>query len=113
MILLNPESVTTATSTRNGQTTTTITDTLLVRYVELNLVSGDILAIIDRGTVVDGKFVANTDPLWVDVHADGSFMSRDGAWSGTVISASSIVSGLKQAFDGFLLASGAVTGKIV
>ena len=113
MILLDTNSVTTSTSTRNGQTTTTTMDTLLVRYVEMNLVEGSILAIIDRGQVIDGAFVATDTPLWVDVRADGSFSSRDGVWTGKVDSAPQITAGLKAAFDGFLLASGAVNGKAV
>jgi hypothetical protein len=112
MIKLDPASVTTATSTRGGQTTTVVMDTLVVRYVEMNLVEGSILAIIDRGTVdpSTGAFVATDVPLWVDVRADGSFASRDGAWVGKVAAAPQITAGLKAAFDGFLLASGAVTG---
>lgn len=113
MIQLDSVSTTTATSTRNGQTLTSTTDTLVVRYVELNLVEDSILAIIDRGQVTDGKFVSTDSPLWVDVRPDGSFSSRDGAWVGNVQTAGAIVGGLKQAFDGFLLASGAVTGKVI
>jgi hypothetical protein len=113
MIKLDPESVTTATSTRGGQTTTSTTDTLVVRYVEMNLVEGGILAIIDRGQMVGDKFVATEVPLWVDVKSDGSFASRDGIWTGKVDSAPKITAGLKDAFDDFLLASGAVSGKVV
>ena len=113
MISLDAASTTTASSTRGGQTVTATTDTLVVRYVELNLVEGSILAIIDRGTMANGVFVATDIPLWVDVHADGTFSSRDGAWKGTVATAGTIIAGLKQAFDQFLLASGAVTGTAV
>ena len=113
MITLDINSVTTATSTRNGQTTTTTMDTLVVRYVEMNLIEGSILAIIDRGQVIDTQFTATDTPLWVDVKSDGSFASRDGAWTGKVDSAPQITAGLKAAFDGFLLASGAVSGKVV
>jgi hypothetical protein len=110
MIKLDAASQTTNSSTRNGQTIVAVVDTLVVRYVEMNLIAGSILAVIDRGQVVDSKFVATDVPLWVDVRADGSFTSRDGAWTGTVATAGTIVAGLKAAFDGFLLASGAVTG---
>jgi hypothetical protein len=113
LITLDTNSVTTASSTRGGKTTTSTMDTLVVRYVEMNLVEGSILAIIDRGQVVDGKFIATDTPLWVDVQPDGSFASRDGAWVGKVDSAPQITAGLKAAFDGFLLASGAVQGKAV
>lgn len=152
MIKLDASSQTTYSASRGGQTLTNTVDTLVVRYVEMNLVEGSILAIIDRGTVVnvpavisegtpeipavldgDGNVVTPavpaTDPivlvpattafvsgdtsLWVDVHPDGSFSSRDGAWKGTVSAAPQITAGLKAAFDGFLLASGAVTGTIV
>jgi hypothetical protein len=113
MITLDAASQTTYSSTRNGKTATETVDTLIVRYVELNLVEGSILAIIDRGTMVEGKFVTGDTSLWVDVHPDGSFSSRDGAWVGNVASAGQITAGLKAAFDGFLLASGAVTGKVI
>ena len=147
MIRLDTNSTTTATSTRNGVTQTSVTDTLVVKYVELNLVQGSILAIIDRGQAVtvlaipaqdyvpavldaDGNVLtpevpavagvpAHTDftptdtSLWVDVNSDGSFRSRDGAWVGTVSTGPQILAGLKQAFDQFLLAGGAVTGTII
>ena len=113
MIHLDTASTTTASSTRGGKTVTVQTDTLVVRYVEMNLIEGSILAIIDRGQVVDGKFVSTDVPLWVDVKPDGSFTSRDGAWAGTVSTAGTIVQGLKAAFDGFLLAGGVVTGTAV
>jgi hypothetical protein len=128
MISLASNSITATQSTRNGVTTTSIVDTLLVRYVEIQLAEGSILAIIDRGQMVDvpaipatdktpevpatKKFVATDTPLWVDVRPDGTFVSRDGAWTGNVASASQITAGLKQAFDGFLMASGAVTGTV-
>jgi hypothetical protein len=140
LIKLDAASQTTYSSARNGVTITEIVDTLIVRYVELNLVEGSILAIIDRGTMVTTPevpaveasapgvtpvvlahavipahtdFVAGDTPLWVDVRPDGSFSSRYGAWVGNVQTAGAIVGGLKQAFDGFLLASGAVTGTAV
>ena len=113
MIRLDATSTTTASSTRGGQTITTTTDTLVVRYVELNLIEGSILAIVDRGTMASGVFVSTDTPLWVDVRADGSFASRDGAWTGTVATAGTIVQGLKAAFDGFLLAGGVVSGTAV
>jgi hypothetical protein len=59
------------------------------------------------------KFVPIDAPLWVDVRADGTFSSRDGAWKGSVSTGPQILQGLKQAFDGFLLAGGAVTGTAV
>src|ERR1019366_6491073 len=90
-----------------SQKTTTV-DTFVVRYVEVNLVGGSVLAIIDQGQVVDGTFVVNGS-LWVDIHPDGSFTSRDGSFVGTG-AAGTIVSGLKTSLEGFLLASGAVTG---
>ena|ERR1035437_2661345 len=113
MIRLDAASTTTASSTRGGKTLTAVTDTLVVRYVEMNLIEGSLLAIIDRGQVVDGNFVSTDVSLWVDVRADGTFSSRDGAWTGTVSTAGTIVAGLKAAFDQFLLAGGAVTGTAV
>src|ERR1035441_5648710 len=115
MIHLDTASTTTASSTRGGKTVTVQTDTLVVRYVEMNLIEGSLLAIIDRGTMVGSPavFTVTDVPLWVDVKPDGSFTSRDGAWAGTVSTAGTIVQGLKAAFDGFLLAGGVVTGTAV
>jgi hypothetical protein len=114
MIKLDAASTTTASSTKgSGQPVTTITDTLVVRYVEISFTDGSFLAIIDQGTVINDVFTVTGTPLWVDVRADGSFTSRDGAWKGTVATLSTIVAGLKTAFDGFVLASGAVTGTTV
>jgi len=113
-IKLDAASQTSYTTTRNGKTQTDTVDTLVVRYVEMNLTAGSILAIIDRGTVSpDGNFVAVDTPLWVDVRSDGTFSSRDGAWQDNIKAAEQITAGLKAAFDGFLLASGAITGTAV
>src|ERR1035437_6599128 len=114
MIQLDAASTTTTSSTKgSGQPATTITDTLAVRYVEITFTDGSFLAIIDQGTMINGVFTVTGAPLWVDVRADGSFTSRDGAWTGTVATLSDIIAGLKKAFDGFVLASGAVTGTAV
>ena len=123
MIKLDAASQTVYTTMRNGKSQTDVVDTLVVRYVEMNLTDGSILAIIDRGTQVTvpatdtvpehKDFVAIDTPLWVDVRADGSFSSRDGAWQGNIKAAGQITAGLKQAFDGFLLASGAITGTTI
>ena len=80
MITLDATSVTTTSATRGGKTITSTTDTLVVSYVELQLEAGTILAIIKRGTIVDGKLVESEPALWVNVNADGTFASRDGAW---------------------------------
>jgi hypothetical protein len=114
MIRLDAASTTTASSTKgSGQPVTTITDTLVVRYVEISFTDGSFLAIIDQGTVINGVFTDTGAPLRVDVRADGSFTSRDGSWTGTVATLSAFIAGFKTAFDGFVLASGAVTGTAI
>ena len=52
MITLNSNSQTSVTSTFNGVSTTTVTDTLFVSYVELGFESGSVTAMIKRGTAV-------------------------------------------------------------
>jgi hypothetical protein len=71
MITLSPASITTTTAVFNEVSTVTTTDTLRVSYVELNLPAGSVVAMLDRGTMVDGIFTPNQPRLRVDVAADG------------------------------------------
>lgn len=87
-----------------------VTDTLYVQDVRLDFSTGAMYATIQRGTTVNGVFASNYPPLDVTVNPDGSFISSDGTWSGSVASAPGLVTQLKSTFDQFILASGAVTG---
>ena len=91
---------------------TTVTDTLQVFSATLNLSTSIITAVVKRGTVTNSVFVENMTPLIINVNPDGSFMSTDGTWSGTMPAASvtALFTSLKTSFDQFILASGAVTG---
>jgi hypothetical protein len=91
---------------------TTVTDTIQVFSVALNLTTSIISAVLKRGTVVDGKFVENMPSLQITVNPDGSFLSTDGTWSGSMPPASlaALFTSLGSTFDQFILGSGAVTG---
>ena len=84
MITLAAPSVTTSSSTFNGVVTTAVTDTFCVSYVELGFESGSVCAMIQKGSMVDGKFASNMPQIRVDVASDGSFRSNDGLWTGTI-----------------------------
>ena len=113
MIHLDAASTTTSTSVFQGTTTTTVTDTLLVSYVELGFESGSIVAMIQRGTVVDGVFTPKQPQLRVDVSADGTFRSNDGNWSGTLPNWSVALKALAASLDGLLLSAGLVSGTAI
>jgi hypothetical protein len=111
MITLNQSDVTTIQSTGPGGITTVITDTLFVSGVKFDMTVGAIYAMIQRGTMVKGAFVSNMDTLEVVVNPDGSFISSDGTWSGSVGAiAASLITSLKAQFDQFILASGSISG---
>lgn len=88
----------------------TVTDTLYVQSVNLDFNTGAIYATIARGTVINGVFASNYSSLSVVVNPDGSFLSSDGKWVGTVANAPALVAGLKSQFDQMILASGAIQG---
>ena len=113
MIKLDAASTTTSTSVFQGATTTTVTDTLFVSYVELGFESGSIVAMIQRGTVVDGVFTPKQPQLRVDVSADGTFRSNDGNWSGTLPNWAATLKVIAGQFDGLLLSAGLVQGTAV
>jgi hypothetical protein len=113
MITLSPASITTTTAVFNEVSTVTTTDTLRVSYVELNLPAGSVVAMLDRGTMVDGVFTPNQPRLRVDVAADGTFRSNDGVWQGTLPNWSVALKALAASLDGLLLGSGLVTGTAV
>ena len=110
MIKLDAASTTTSTSVFQGATTTTVTDTLFVSYVELGFGSGSIVAMIQRGTVVDGVFTPKQPQLRVDVSADGTFRSNDGNWSGTLPNWAATLKAIAGQLDGLLLSAGLVSG---
>jgi hypothetical protein len=112
MIKLDAHFVTTATTVMEGVTTTNITDTLRIAYVELDLNSGSVMAMLDRGTLVNGVFVTNQPKLRIQLNSDGTFASTDGAWTGTVPvgAVQGFLALLAGAFQSFVLGAGAVTG---
>lgn len=89
-----------------------VTDTLYVQKVVLDFSTGAIYATIARGTTVNGVFGQNYPSVDIIVNPDGSFISSDGKWSGSIVSAPTIVGQLKTQFDQFILASGLVKGQI-
>lgn len=115
MIRLDAIYVTAVTSVFNGVTSTATTDTLRVSYAELDLVGGNVMAMVQRGTVVNDVFTANMPQLRIQLNADGTFASQDGSWAGSipVEVAQGFVQGLTSAFQAFVLGSGAVTGTAV
>jgi hypothetical protein len=88
-----------------------VTDTLYVKNVNLDFSTGAMYATIDRGTVVNGVFASNYPSVNIVVNPDGSFLSSDGKWSGSLgASASNLVAQLKSTFDQFVLSAGLVQG---
>lgn len=120
MITLASQYVTTASSTVNGATTTAITDTLRINYIEISFDPPGIRAKIERGAIVTPagypsvpkEFAPNMKEVWVNVSADGSFASQDGTWKGAPgsLNVAALLAGLTSALDAALLASGAVAG---
>lgn len=110
MIKLSAPSTTTVTSVFNGVTSVFITDTLHVSYVELNLPAGQVSAMIQRGTMVNGVFTMTQPQLRVNINPDGTFHSQDGAWSGTLPNWSTALATIAASFDNLLLSAGLVTG---
>lgn len=89
----------------------TVTDTLYVSEVRLDFSTGAMYASIARGTVVNGVFVQNYPSVAITVNPDGSFISDDGKWTGSLgAQASGLVAQLKSTFDQFILAAGLVQG---
>jgi hypothetical protein len=111
MIKLDALYQTVASSTFNGETTTQTTDTLFVQEVRIDFTTGAMYANVQKGT---GHPLQQTlDAIQICVNPDGSFISTDGLWSGSVVSAPALVAQLKATFDQFILASGKVTGTAV
>ena len=111
MIKLDTAFQTVASSTFNGVTTTVTTDTLFVSAVRIDFTTGALYATIRKGS--GAPFSDTIDAMEICVNPDGSFISSDGTWSGSVDSAPALVASLKMTFDQFILASGKVTGTIV
>ena len=94
-------------------TGTVVTDTLYVQSVRLDFSTGAIYATIARGAVVNGVFAQNYPSVDITVNPDGSFLSSDGTWVGSLgAQAASLVSQLKTTFDNFILLSGQVQGTV-
>ena len=111
MIKLDATYVTSVSTTLAGATVTTTTDELFVQSVSIDFLTGQMLAIVQRGTGT--PFSANMAPLRITVNPDGTFASLDGSWSGSVSAAPALVAQLKATFDQFILASGKVTGSTI
>lgn len=109
MIKLDALYQTVASSTFNGVTSTKVTDTLFVQEVRIDFTTGTIYSNVQKGT---GKpFQQTLDAIQICVNPDGTFVSSDGDWIGSVgPSAPALVAQLKATFDQFILASGKVTG---
>jgi hypothetical protein len=113
MITLSPASITTSTVVFNGVSSTTLTDTLLISYMELNFPTGSVTAMVQRGTMVNGVFTPNQLQLRINVNSDGTFASQDGTWSGTLPNWAATYAALLLSFENLLLSSGLVTGTAV
>lgn len=110
MIKLDAAFQTVQSSTFKGVTSTVITDTLFVSSVRLDFTTGAMYATIRKGTGT--PFVDNLDAVEICVNPDGSFVSSDGTWAGSMPQIAALIEQLRQTFDQFILASGAVTGTV-
>lgn len=110
MIQLGAQDVTTTTKIFNGVTNNNVTDTLFVSYIEISFESGTVTAMIKRGTVVNGAFVANIPDLRVNVSPDGSFTTPDGSWSGRIPNWVPSLAAIAAPFDNLLLSTGVISG---
>jgi hypothetical protein len=89
----------------------TVTDTLFVQSVRLDFSTGAMYATIARGALVNGVFASNYPSVDIVVNPDGSFISSDSKWIGSLgAQASGLVAQLKSTFDNFVLAAGLVSG---
>ena len=113
MIALSMQDQTTSTTVFNGQTTTTLTDTVFVSYIEINFESGTVSAFIQKGTIVNGDFVCNLPKIRVNVNPDGTFSSSDGQWTGTIPNWSPTLAALASPLDGLVTGAGLVSGTVV
>lgn len=113
MITLATQDQTTLTTVFNGVTTTTLTDTLFVSYIEINFESGTVSAFIQKGTIVNGDFVCNLPKIRVNVNPDGTFSSSDGQWTGTIPNWSPTLAALASPLDGLVTGAGLVSGTVV
>lgn len=94
-------------------TGTNTTDTLFVQAVRLDFSTGSMYATVARGTTVNGVFGQNYPSVEIVVNPDGSFLSNDGKWVGSLgTTAYNLVAQLKQTFDQFILDAGLVQGTI-
>lgn len=90
-----------------------VTDTLYVQSVNIDFRTGALYATIARGTVVNGVFEQNYPSVSITVNPDGTFISSDSKWAGTLANVSALVAQLKSQFDGFIVSSNLVTGTAV
>ena len=111
MIKLDTPFQTVASSTFDGKTTTITTDTLFVSSVRLDFTSGAMYATLRKGTGT--PFADNLASIEICVNPDGSFVSSDGSWAGSVAAAPTLVAQLRATFDQFLLMSGKITGTAI
>jgi len=113
MIKLSSQNITTIQYLYGGTIVgSVVTDTLYVKSVRIDFSTGALYATISRGTIVDGVFAENYPSVDIVVNPDGSFISSDGKWQGSLgPTASSLVAQLASTFDNFILAAGLVDGK--
>lgn len=91
-----------------------VTDTLYIKSVTVDFSSGAMYAHIARGsTDANGFFFENYPAVDLVVNPDGSFISSDGKWKGSVSSAPSLVAQLQAEYDAFITSSGLITGTSV
>jgi hypothetical protein len=112
MIKLDAAYIKAVTSVFDGVTSTSITDTLEVSYAEIDFVVGNVMAMVQRGTVINGVFTPNLEQLRIQLNADGTFASTDGTWVGAIPAAvaAGFVAQLTAGFQAFILGAGKVTG---
>lgn len=84
-----------------------VTDTLFVTNVNIDFEARTLSAVIKRGT---GNFTENLAQVHLVVNPDGTFYSTNDTWAGSVPGVPNLLDQLKATFDGFILASGLVTG---
>jgi hypothetical protein len=114
MIALTGNSITTQTTSFKGQSTTVVTDTLLVAEARIDFTSGAIYAIIRRGTMAAGQFQPNQPDLSICANPDGSVVSPDGSIAGTIAGGiAALVASLKSQGDQMVLGAGIVTGTAI
>lgn len=111
MIKLSTPLVTTVVTSINGQSQSTVTDTLLISQIQIDFQRPTLRAGIQRGTVVNGVFQPTMTPVNININRDGSFRSDDGSWSGT-LNLTALISSLAASFDSTLVQAMPAVGTV-